>query len=82
MAGIDPGAVIREYRKDRGWTGAELARRSKMSPAQISKIEKNIQTLRMPTLMRIAKALGIKPCVFLMTEDDRDLFDSVGDVRW
>lgn len=79
---VQPGAVIRELRIDRGWTGAELARRSKLSPAQISKIEKGLENLRMPTLVKIAKALAIKPAVFLMTEDDREAFDNVVGVRW
>ena len=72
---LDPGAVIKEFRMDRGWSGSELARRSRMSASQISKIEKSKEHLRMPTLMKIAKALGIKPCVFMMTHSDREAFD-------
>jgi transcriptional regulator with XRE-family HTH domain len=79
---VDPGKVILMFRKDRGWTGAELARRSKLSASQISKIEKGQENLKYPTLVKIAKALGIKPCVFLMTHDDREAFDSVAGVRW
>lgn len=79
---IRPGAVIREYRVDRGWSASELARRSKLSPAQLSKIEKGRENLRYPTLVRIAKALGIKPCVFLMTHEDREVFDDVVGVKW
>ena len=79
---VKPGNVIRELRIERGWTGAELARRSKISPAQISKIEKGLENLRMPTLLKIAKALAIKPSVFLMTADEREAFDVAVGVRW
>ena len=82
MKSVDPGKVIREFRIDRGWTGAELARKSKMSASQISKIEKGQENLKYPTLVKIAKALGIKPCVFLMSHDDREAFDSIVGVRW
>ena len=79
---INPGAVIRELRKDRGWTCVELARRSKMSDAQISKLEMGQESLKTGTILRIAKALGIKPCVFFMSPADREIFDNLSDVRW
>ncbi len=81
-ASVQPGSVIKELRIERGWTGAELARRSKISPAQISKIEKGLENLRVPTLLKIARALAIKPAVFLMTADEREAFDTVVGVRW
>lgn len=76
------GAVVHEFRVDRGWTMEELGRRCKLSGSQISKIEKGQEHLRIPTLERIARALGIKPCVFLMSKKDRDIFDEHCDVRY
>lgn len=77
-----PGKVITELRMDRGWTMTELGKRCKLSCSQISKIEKGQEQLRIPTLERIAKALAIKPCVFLMSKKDRDIFDEHCNVRW
>jgi transcriptional regulator with XRE-family HTH domain len=79
---VKPGAIVKEFRLDRGWNGAELARRAKMSPSQISKIEKGQENLKYPTLVKIAKALGIKPCVFLMVHEDREVFDDACGLRW
>jgi transcriptional regulator with XRE-family HTH domain len=79
---INPGAVIRELRKDRGWTCTELARRSKLSDAQISKLELGQESLKTPTIFKIAKALGIKPCMFFMSPHDREVFENLADVRW
>lgn len=78
----DAGAVITELRQDRGWTIAELGRRCKITGSQVSKLEKGQEQIRLPTLYKIAKALGIKPCVFLMSKEDRDVFEEHCDVRY
>lgn len=82
MSVVKPGEVIHEIRTDMGWSGSELARRAGISPAHLSKLEKGHEQLRYPTLVKIAKALRIKPCVFLMDRKDRDAFDNVVGVRW
>lgn len=79
---VEPGKVIREMRIERGWTNAELARRSKMSPGQLSKLEKGQSNLRVPAIFKLAKALNLKPCLFFMTASDREAFESVADLRW
>lgn len=58
--GIDYPAIgmrIRDARKRKGWTQAELAERSGIEPSNISHIERAATKLSFPTLVSIANAL-------------------------
>ena len=53
------GSDIAAARKARGWTQAQLARRTKIPQSQISRIERNPDRTTIRTLKKLAKALGV-----------------------
>lgn len=53
------GEAVRRWRTHRGWTGGELARRSRVSATYISKVEKG-QTL--PPLRRLYTFASVLGC--------------------
>lgn len=53
------GKRIREYRKKCGFTQAKLAELSEVEPSNISHIERAATKLSLPTLIKIANALGV-----------------------
>ena len=53
------GLRIAELRAKRGWTQAELSRRSGVPQNTISQIETSVQDPRVNTLRRLATALGV-----------------------
>ena len=79
---VRPGDIIEGFRRDRGWNRTELARACKLSASQVAKLEQGYENLKCSTLNKIALALSIKPCVFLMVHDDCELFDQAVGVRW
>lgn len=52
------GHRIRESRKSRGWTLAELGRKCGLSPAFLSQVERGLGTPSIVSLVAISKALG------------------------
>ncbi|MGH2625623.1 MAG: helix-turn-helix domain-containing protein [Anaerolineales bacterium] len=53
---------IRALRERRGWSQAELARRSGVNQGTISRVERGeTRTLALHNLERLAKALGVSP---------------------
>jgi transcriptional regulator with XRE-family HTH domain len=55
------GAVIRRHRTDRSMSIVELARRSGVSGPFISQVERGRSSISIPTLYRVAEALGTSP---------------------
>lgn len=53
------GARIRKLRTDKGLTGQELARTSKISPTYLSEVERGLSDVSGEKLVRIADALGV-----------------------
>lgn len=53
------GDLIRQAREARGWTLTELARRSEVDHALVSRIESGQRTGSPTTLHRLATALGL-----------------------
>ena len=53
--------VIREARKEQGLSQAELARRLRMTQAQITRIENGLTDPRLSTVTELARALGLEP---------------------
>ena len=52
---------IRELRKERGWSQAELAERANVSRVTVSMLENgSLQVTKMDTLIKLADALGSK----------------------
>jgi transcriptional regulator with XRE-family HTH domain len=58
------GAKIRELRSKMGLTTVTLARKVKLSEAQIGRLEKGLQGFRQATLLKFAKALNVPPNYF------------------
>lgn len=53
--------TLRWWRKRRGWTQAELARRAHVTQAMVSGIERGQTLPRLSTLQKIARALDTRP---------------------
>lgn len=53
------GSRIREFRKRRNWTQAQLAEKSGIEPSNISHIERAATKLSLPTLISIANTLEV-----------------------
>jgi len=55
------GGVLRKARINAGFSQARVARKSGVSQAQVSRIENDMENASLPTLRKIAKAVGMKP---------------------
>jgi len=53
--------MLRQARKEQDLSQAELARRLRMTQAQIARIENGLTDLRLSTLTELARALGLEP---------------------
>lgn len=63
------GRKVRELRSRMGLTTISLARKLRISQAQVSRLENGLQGFRHGTLVRIAKALGV-PTIYFFVEDE------------
>ena len=52
---------IRELRKRRDWSQAELARRAGVNSSVVNRAERGETDITMSTLEKMAKALGVSP---------------------
>lgn len=66
MKGI--GAVIRQLREDKGISLNELARRSNIAPANISRFETGQQSIKVNTLDALLRGLGLTLGEFFATD--------------
>lgn len=55
------GAAVRERRTARGWTQEALAERAGVSALQIGFCERGDNVPKLTLILRIAKALGVRP---------------------
>ncbi|MDA1069362.1 MAG: helix-turn-helix domain-containing protein [Verrucomicrobia bacterium] len=55
----DLGLLVRDCRKSKGWTQAELAKRSGVKPLWISQFERGKSTAQVKLVFSALKALGI-----------------------
>ena len=53
------GERVRKFRKDIGITQAKLSEISEVEPSNISHIERGVAKVSLPTLIKIANALGV-----------------------
>lgn len=58
-------ALLDEWRTHAGLTRAQVAERMGITPATISRMEKNIDTAKIDTLARYARACGIQKATLL-----------------
>ena len=64
------GAIVRALRTELGMSTTALAKKVKISQAQISRLETGQQGFRSGTLMKIAKVLKVPPFRLFMTDDE------------
>jgi len=55
------GAAVRERRKARSWTQETLAERAGVSALQVGFCERGDNVPKLTLILRIAKALGVRP---------------------
>ena len=75
------GAKVAKARSERGWSLAQLAQRSGLSPAAVHKIEKSGMTPTIASLMKIAAALGKSVAHFVDEPETPDVLVVRGDER-
>ena len=61
---------IREFRKQRGWSQAELGERIGTSHVMVSELERGITQLTLGYMRRLAGAFGCSPGDLLLSEDN------------
>lgn len=64
------GKKIRDLRSKMGYTTVTLAKKVKLSQAQVSRLENGLQGFRSATLLRFAKVLGVPPIYFFVEGKD------------
>ena len=50
---------LKSLRQRRQWTQADLARRARMSPGYVARLETHRHDPKLSTLVKLAKALGV-----------------------
>jgi transcriptional regulator with XRE-family HTH domain len=75
------GAKVARARSERGWSLAQLAQRSGLSPAAVHKIEKSGMTPTIASLMKIAAALGKSVAHFVDEPQTPDVLIVRNDAR-
>ena len=64
------GQKVRTLRSKQGLTTTTLAKKVRLSQAQVSRLENGLQGWRSATLMKFAKALKVKPVYFLVAGEE------------
>jgi transcriptional regulator with XRE-family HTH domain len=64
-------AILRELRKREGWTIADLSVKTGVSPAVISKLERNQTSAELSTLFSLSRAFGMNATDLLMLAESR-----------
>ena len=64
------GRKVRELRRTQGLTTVTLAKKLRLSQAQVSRLENGLQGFRSATLLRIAKVLGVPPIYFFLSSEE------------
>lgn len=76
-ARLTPGEVIRMLRDLKGWTQAELARRSGISTTNISLLENGRVDIGKKRAEQLAKAFDIHPAVIMFPEYESEAIKRV-----
>jgi transcriptional regulator with XRE-family HTH domain len=63
--------ILRDLRKREGWTIADLSARTRVSPAVISKLERNQTSAELSTLFYLSRAFGMNATDLLMLAESR-----------
>lgn len=60
---------VRDLRLERGWSQPELARRSELSNAMVSMVERGERTPSLEALASLASALEVDPAILLTVDE-------------
>lgn len=71
MAGMFDFSVLRNLRQGEGWTIADLSARTRVSPAVISKLERNQTAAELTTLFSLSRAFGMSVTDLLQLAESR-----------
>lgn len=63
--------ILRDFRKREGWTIADLSSRTGVSPAVISKLERNQTSAELSTLFSLSRAFGMNATDLLLLAESR-----------
>jgi transcriptional regulator with XRE-family HTH domain len=72
------GQKIRELRSKMGLTTVTLAKKVKLSQAQVSRLENGLQGFRSATLLKFAKALSV-PLIYFFVEGEETSTSAVAE---
>ena len=64
------GKKIRELRSKMGLTTVTLAKKVRLSQAQVSRLENGLQGFRSATLLKFSKVLGVPPIYFFVEGEE------------
>ena len=64
------GKKIRELRSRMGLTTVTLAKKVRLSQAQVSRLENGLQGFRSATLLKFARVLGVPPIYFFVEGEE------------
>lgn len=73
MDSVEIGRKIRALRTKMGLTTVTLAKKMRLSQAQISRLENGLQGFRSVTLLRFARVLGVSPVYFLVDGESTEV---------
>ncbi|MCF4005791.1 acetate metabolism transcriptional regulator RamB [Corynebacterium uropygiale] len=71
MAKTFVGSRLRQLRRERDLTQAELAAELGLSPSYVNQIEHDVRPLTVPVLLRITEAFGVDATFFSLDDDSR-----------
>ena len=69
---LSTGEVVRMLRELKGWTQAELARKTKLHATNISMIESGKVEVGKQRALALAKAFGVHPALIMFPEYETD----------
>lgn len=55
------GQNVRAARAAKGWTQEDLAHESGLAVVQVSRVERGAREIRLTTLLKLVRALGVRP---------------------
>jgi len=67
---MDIGSRLKQLRKSKGFTAAQLADKVNITREHLSSVENNIKTISLSTLQKICDALDISLIEFFADEDE------------
>jgi transcriptional regulator with XRE-family HTH domain len=71
---LTTGEVVKMLRELKGWTQAELSRRTKLQATNISLLENNRIDIGKQRAVALARAFGVHPAIIMFPEYENERF--------